>query len=539
MKGTTYKRCPCPAKRRGDGKRINCTKKHGTWSYTVDVPLSPATRIHHSREQITRGGFSTEDAASAELRSAIALLSMPESYDDACRLQIAEMIRVSYKQHGQIPSQADVRRRLVGGLPITEAQTVGAWLDEWLAGKRRLSANTARSYAGHVSTRLKPALGQIPLEKLRRSHIEAAYNAIWAENATSKRPIGVTTLHRIHATLRAALNDAVRQRRLADNPALWVELPSAKRPKPVVWTNQRITAWLATGERPAVAVWTPRQTGRFLDHIADDRLYALYHLLVFGGLRRGEGIGLREPNLDLDEAAAQIVEQIVQVGWTTFSSAPKAGSDGEVALDTGTVAVLRAHATRQKEEKERAGSAWKGNGHVFTTETGEPLHPDYVSRHFARLVKQANRLRLGSVGPAVMDVQRAFGLEPSGVFDVTLRRAVFEYQRDHGLKRSSLVDPQLWFRLFPDDPLRDYPHPGYLPPIRLHDLRHGTATLALGAGADIKVVSAMLRHTTLTITADTYTAVLPELARVAAEATAASVPRAAKPAGESGHVEQP
>lgn len=60
-----------------------------------------------------------------------------------------------------------------------------------------------------------------------------------------------------------------------------------------------------------------------------------------------------------------------------------------------------------------------------------------------------------------------------------------------------------------------------LPPIRLHDLRHGAASLALAAGADLKVVSAMLGHATIQLTADTYTSVLPESAHRAAENSAA------------------
>ena len=55
-----------------------------------------------------------------------------------------------------------------------------------------------------------------------------------------------------------------------------------------------------------------------------------------------------------------------------------------------------------------------------------------------------------------------------------------------------IVDPHTWYQLSPDRPLRTYPHPGYLPPIRLHDLRHCAATLALAAGTDMKVISAML-----------------------------------------------
>jgi site-specific recombinase XerD len=67
-----------------------------------------------------------------------------------------------------------------------------------------------------------------------------------------------------------------------------------------------------------------------------------------------------------------------------------------------------------------------------------------------------------------------------------------------------------------------------LPPIRLHDLRHGAATNALAAGVDMKVVQATLRHASITTTADTYTSVLPELARAAAEQTAMIIPRSSQ-----------
>jgi integrase len=65
-----------------------------------------------------------------------------------------------------------------------------------------------------------------------------------------------------------------------------------------------------------------------------------------------------------------------------------------------------------------------------------------------------------------------------------------------------------------------------LPPVRLHDLRHGAATYALAAGVDVKVVQERLGHSTSILTRDTYTSVLPDVARAAAEAAAAMIPRA-------------
>ncbi|WSG19335.1 tyrosine-type recombinase/integrase [Nonomuraea sp. NBC_01738] len=60
-----------------------------------------------------------------------------------------------------------------------------------------------------------------------------------------------------------------------------------------------------------------------------------------------------------------------------------------------------------------------------------------------------------------------------------------------------------------------------LPPIRLHDLRHGAASLMLAAGVEIKVVQETLGHTSSAFTADTYTSVFPQVAMAAAEKTAA------------------
>ena len=525
MKGMTYKRCRCPARYNAAGKRLACAKKHGSWSYVIDVPLSEEGRKTLGRQQITRGGFAAEDDAAAEMRRAIHLLEIPDPDDDAGHVQIADLIRDHYKRYGQLPEHDDVKRRFVVGLPLVRGQTAADWLDEWLAGKRGIARTTLRSYEGHIRLHLRPRLGHILLEKLRGPHIQAAYDGIVADSAGNPRPVGPATIRRIHATLRKALNDAVRQRRIPDSPALHVELPRARRPKPVAWTKQRVTQWMASGAHPTVAVWTPAQTGAFLDYAASDRLYACYHLLVFRGPRRGEGVGLKWTNLDLDEGVFEVETQIVQLGWETVVTEPKSDSDGTVALDSLTVAVLRTHQKQQQRERRDWGEAWVDSGYVFTTEQGEALHPDYVSRHFVRLIRRANELRLGSRGRAVADVQEALGVTPSGVYCKETKQAVMAYQQTRELAPTGVVDPHTWYRLFPDAPLRSYPHPGYLPPIRLHDLRHGAATLAHAAGTDLKVISEMLRHSTIQITADTYTTVLFEVAREAAEATARIVPR--------------
>lgn len=106
------------------------------------------------------------------------------------------------------------------------------------------------------------------------------------------RPFSAGTLQRVHATLRAALNAAVRRGLLERNPARYVELPHGRRPHAVVWTRPRIAQWRVTGQRPRVAVWTVEQTAVFLQGIREHERYPLFHLVALLGLRRGAGAAM-------------------------------------------------------------------------------------------------------------------------------------------------------------------------------------------------------------------------------------------------------
>ena len=71
-----------------------------------------------------------------------------------------------------------------------------------------------------------------------------------------------------------------------------------------------------------------------------------------------------------------------------------------------------------------------------------------------------------------------------------------------------------------------------LPPVRFHDLRHGSATLLIAAGQPVKVVSAILGHSTTAFTMDTYAVVAEELGEAAAVAIASFVPRKGREAAQ-------
>ena len=130
--------------------------------------------------------------------------------------------------------------------------STGEWLWRWLESRVSLRASTSRSYAAHMRGYLVPYLGGIPLAALTAGDVQAMFTAIIRDETALGRPVGAATLHRIHATLRAALNGAVRAGLIGVNPGRFPELPRAVRPRPQVWTPALTERWQQDGWRPAV-----------------------------------------------------------------------------------------------------------------------------------------------------------------------------------------------------------------------------------------------------------------------------------------------
>jgi site-specific recombinase XerD len=141
---------------------------------------------------------------------------------------------------------------------------VSRWLRYWLTSRTSIRPSTLHSYQHHVDAYLIPHLGRLPLNELTGRQVAAMFRALAVADTWRGRPPTPGTLHRIRATLRAALNAAVREGLRSDNPARHVELPGPRRPHAQVWTDQQITAWREQGQRPIVAVWTAQQLATFL-----------------------------------------------------------------------------------------------------------------------------------------------------------------------------------------------------------------------------------------------------------------------------------
>jgi integrase len=269
--GSVYKRCGCvdPVTRRQLGGRCPrlAGSRHGSWYLDLELAAGPDGR----RCRIRRRGYRSRAAATAVLA------------------------RLRGPRHG------DQDGRVL---------TVGDWLAHWLVSRTAPAASTVRGYAAHVRLYLAPYLGPVLLAELSAGHVQAMFTAISRQHQELGSPVSAAMLNRVRATLRVALNAAMRRGLVGENPASRAELPRAPRPRAVVWTPERVEHWQRTGERPAVAVWTVAQTATFLHSIKDHRLCACYHLIALRGLRRGEAAGLRWCDVDLDDKTAVISQQL-------------------------------------------------------------------------------------------------------------------------------------------------------------------------------------------------------------------------------------
>ncbi len=251
--------------------------------------------------------------------------------------------------------------------------TVGEWLQHWLDTRPRLRPRTRVGYGEHIDRYLKPSLGAVLLEELTPAQVQEAFDAISCRTTSMGDRLSPATVQRIRATLRAALNTAVRERLLPSNPARGLRLESGVGTRPVVWTDQAVAEWTHSRMRPAVAVWTVEQTRAFLDFVSDHRLYALFHLLVMTGLRRGEVVGVRWEDLDLARGTVRIARQLQTGRGGLVELAPKsAASRRMLTLDHATVGVLRRHQWRQQHEAAERGHDWIPQGYVFTALCGVP-----------------------------------------------------------------------------------------------------------------------------------------------------------------------
>ncbi|WP_371528407.1 tyrosine-type recombinase/integrase [Streptomyces sp. NBC_01283] len=515
--GGITKRCEC---RDTDGKRLGTKcgqlpkRNHGNHELHQELPPDS----EGTRRRFRRTGYAKVTDAQTDLDRIRAILDLPGDDDDGQR-RVGDLLQGLMTTRGDIPDPTEVSRKLGVGVPLDGRTTVGDWLDQVMATKATRST-TNHGYASHIRIHLKPALGHLRLDRLGVGHVEDMFRAIedrndviraenqarreqvarckrgkpgapkateraalaaervkLAEMPPFRRITGPATKQAVRRTLRMALNKAIGEQLITFNAAAHVELTSAPRPKGLLWTDERVERWQQTGEKPGpVMVWTPAQLGAFLDEAEGDRLYAFFHLIAHHGLRRGEGVGQDWADFSPERKQILVAKEIVVDGWEPIETIPKTeGSAGLVKVDAGTVKVLLAHKERQRAERD----VWN--------------------------VKAAAEREQGENTSDWTDTGKMFSAEGGAwLHPDTVSKA---------------------FRRIADA--------AGLPPINLRDLRHGAAALVKAGGGDLHDAKVKLRHSTITLTSDTYMELFEEYEDDVTERAAAAVPRARQPRDEA------
>ena len=270
--------------------------------------------------------------------------------------------RVAYYAQTRAECERKAQLAAAQGGRRGEPGTVGDWLTAWAEDAcRRVKPATCRRYQSAVTTHLVPALGRIRLDRLNAAHIQEATGAIAAKRFKDGRPISRATVRRTVDVLGNALEAAVKQGRLAVNPAR--ALPPLRQ------------------EHREPTILTEDQANRLLDAASGSPFEALFTLALRCGLRQAELLGLQwrnvhltgaKPTLDITGSLQRDYDGSLRKGEPKTLSARRT-----IALDNDSVAALAKLAAGRDDE------------YVFSHH-GEPCTPQALIRqYFAPLLRQA------------------------------------------------------------------------------------------------------------------------------------------------------
>jgi integrase len=341
-----------------------------------------------------------------------------------------------------------------------------------------------------------PCVGHIPLDRLRVADVASVFDyigglneAVTAASASAdperrkavkgRRLVGPASCQRVRATLRSAIGAYMRQHpgALPANVAALAELPPGPRPKGLVWTGERVRAWQRDFEARLAAA---REAGGRVDPV---------------------GIWVSAPR-----------PSPVMV-WTPEQTAVFLKAAGRHRLH----ALWRLTAVRGLRRGEGCG--------LRRADTDLSVALTTVRWQITQLgwktVQGAPKSDAGD---------RTVALDTVTVADIRRHRREQDTERekagDAWVSSGFEFTDEQGCPLHPADVTYAFHMIAYLaglPPVRLHDLRHGAATLLLAAGHGMKVVQETLGLSSITLAGDTYTSVLPQLTRQSAEDVAALV----------------
>ena len=336
---------------------------------------------------------------------------------------------VSAKTRAEVVRKLKVlSREIDDGLVTAErAPTLEGLFERWFVDvmAREVVRSTIDNYRSIVKFHILPTLGRKKVDELTVAEVD---RLLAAKIAAGLSP---STVHRIRAVLSQCLDQGIRWGVAQRNVARL-----SRSPKLI---------------RPEGRTLSPEQARGLLASLRGHRNEALYTLMLSTGMRRGEALGLKWGDVDLEGGVVRIRRSLKREGGHIVTADTKTlKSRRAVNLPEPVVELLTRHRDQQEKQRVDLGAAWVETGFVFTSSIGTPIDPRNLYRDFQKVCENA------------------------------------------GLSH--------W-------------HP--------HELRHSAASLMLANGVKLQVVSQVLGHSSIRMTADVYGHILDPDREQAAKAMAA------------------
>lgn len=270
------------------------------------------------------------------------------------------------------------------------APLVSEWLTHWYENiaSPNIRATSAAAYRTAVFHHLIPGLGKHRINKVQPDHFEKLYRKIQANGA---KP---ATAHQVHRTARTAFGEAHRRGYIKTNPVALAKPPRV--------------------EEEEIEPFDLDEVQRLIEAALSRRNGVRFVVSLVTGLRQGEVLGLEWTNINLEAGVLRVRKQRIwprykhgcppaepcghkhsgycpqRVNTQPITSVVKSNAGRRpFPLPPQLVELLKAHKVAQAQERELAGSLWRGEDWVFASETGEILHPRTEWDRWKELLRDA------------------------------------------------------------------------------------------------------------------------------------------------------
>ncbi len=259
--------------------------------------------------------------------------------------------------------------RTEGTLVVAPRGSLGEYLDTWLqtTAAPSVRARTLDLYTQILARYVRPHLGQARLARLSPVEVRGMLVKLSAAGLSPR------IVRMAHEVLRNALEQAVSDRLIVNNPARARLVRKALPPKP----------------RRQPATVKADQVAIFLDVARADRLGPYFTLLLFSGLRPEEALALRWADLNGNVVSVHRVLVDASGMPLHFEEPKSATSRRAVALPDIAVQALQEHRRAQAADRLAAGADWRDNDLIFCGRDGEPVRQYTTRETFKKILAAA------------------------------------------------------------------------------------------------------------------------------------------------------